>query len=61
MGHTSHVQHANEAAVDLHRDALWDIPQSQCLHQNKQKRKAGVSVLKQKKHFLKWMKAADDL
>lgn len=61
MGHTSHVQHVNEAAVDLHRDALWDIPQSQCLHQNKQKRKAGVSVLKQNKHFLKWMKAADDL
>lgn len=52
-GHNSHVKHVNEAAVDLHRDALWDIPQSQYLYQNKQKRKAGVSVLKRNKHFLK--------
>lgn len=35
MGHTSHVKNVNEAVVDLHWDALWDIPQSQCLHQNK--------------------------
>lgn len=60
MGHASHVRRVNEAAVDLHRDSLWDIPHSPCLHQNKQKRKAGVSVLKGNKHFLKWMKAADD-
>lgn len=31
MGHTSHVKHVNEVTVDLHGDALWDIPQSQCL------------------------------
>lgn len=51
MGRISHVQHVNEAAVDLHRDALWDIPHSQCLHQNKQKRKAGGSGPKTEQTF----------
>lgn len=32
MGQTSHAKHVNEAALNLHGDALRDIPQSQCLH-----------------------------